>query len=81
MKKAKTFLLTGVVLILLSAAVPFLMMLCVPQNGSVGIIGGAGAPTYWLIVYRVLDGWPIYGFMSGGILMILSLIFFIRRKT
>ena len=56
MKKKRTCLLAvGIIVVVLSFAIPLVAVAAAPRQGT-GIIGGAGAPTYWLL-YRT---WHLY---------------------
>ena len=84
--KLKSFslitLVTGCLLTIIGFVVPFIaMQLHFEQPGATGIIGGAGAPTYWLFVFTVMNGWPFCFMLLGAGLIVTSLFCLVFSKT
>ena len=76
MKRAGIVLLiAGAAVIVLSLLLTFVMLAGAQQSGSVGIIGGAGAPAFWLLYsqsfYSVGTGGAV-ACIAGAILLIIK---------
>lgn len=84
--KFKTFswviLVCGILLVLASvpiSAIP--LMLYTAENGAIGIIGGAGIPTYQLAAFRIMNSWTFCFVLLGLALVITALFCLIFPKT
>ena len=76
MKRAGIVLLiAGAAVIVLSLLLTFVMLAGAQQSGSVGIIGGASAPTFWLLYsqsfYSVGTGGAV-ACIAGAILLLIK---------
>ncbi len=67
-----TALVAGLIFVILSIIIPFIMINdYIDQNGSIGIIGGADTPTIHFIMWQMFGGYFIY-ILILGILLTLS---------
>lgn len=64
-------LLLGIGVALVGLLTPIVYLRIVMHGGSSGIIGGMDGPTYWFILSRLYDGWPI-AFILLGISVVIS---------
>ena len=64
-------LLSGIGVALVGLLTPIVYLRIVMHGGSSGIIGGMDGPTYWFILSRLYDGWPI-AFIMLGISVVIS---------
>lgn len=58
-------LLLGIGVALVGLLTPIVYLRIVMHGGSSGIIGGMDGPTYWFILSRLYDGWPIALILLG----------------
>ena len=70
----RILLIGGVAMLLIGLVAPLIMLICTPSQPGMGIIGGAGAPTYWFTVYARMDGWPVYADLFGGLSVLTALV-------
>ena len=74
---SRILLIIGIVFIVGSLILPAIMIAVTPQQASVGMIGGADAPSY-LLMFRAYS-YPL--FCIGFVLIIVSLIlYFVWKK-
>lgn len=75
-------LLTGVLFSIIGVIVPLItLQIYTSQNGAIGIIGGAGTPTYELVAFQFMNGWPFFAILFGITLIVASLFSLIFSKT
>ena len=74
---SRILLIIGIVFMIGSLILPFVLMAVTPQQTSVGIIGGADLPTYFLMFKAY--SYPLF---YGGFALIIvsSILYFIWRK-
>lgn len=76
----RMLLIGGVALLLIGLVAPLIMLIATPSQPGMGIIGGAGAPSYWFTVYAVMGGWPVYADFFGGLAILISLVMLLRNR-
>lgn len=74
-------LIAGAALFLVTFVVPLVLALRMPNQGSVGIIGGADSPTAQFLTMRLLSGWRGCGIFLGVGLMVSGLFGLIFSNT
>lgn len=74
-------LLLGIGVALVGLLTPIVYLRIVMHGGSSGIIGGMDGPTYWFILSRLYDGWPIALILLGISVVISSGFCLLFSKT
>lgn len=64
-------LLSGIGVSLLGFMEPIVYLEIVMRGPSTGIVGGMDGPTYWFLLSKMYDGWPI-AFVLLGISVVIS---------
>lgn len=79
---ARILLILGIIVSVLEWIAPIIFWnQYVPQDGSVGIIGGADGPTYVFVTATVLDGLPFILGLLGISLAVAAGFYFLFAKT